>query len=191
LNELGEHDRALETLHNSFEVRRKFTASEAEALRSHLGHAHLLHAGGKLLARMKRSDEALAAFLEAEQSHLKVLAGDFNNVANRRNLATLYLTLGDLGSGLGVCSFQRSLAYDSISESYQYCPPELKARAGGRLNAQARTYYQKAADILSKLKAENRFEHNDFKTLDLAQQKLLPSGGFQPRREASIVVGED
>ncbi len=183
LHELGQPDEAVKALRESLELRRKFTEREKENLRTYFGHAYVLYGAARLLTRMNRLDEAREAFLEAEQSHLKVLAGDSNNIANRRNLATLYLTLGDVGSGLGVCSFQRAIDYDAISESYEYCPPELKARAGGGLNAQARTYYQKAADILSKLKAENRFEHNDFKTLDLAQEKLQASAGSYQRAE--------
>lgn len=177
LHELGQPNEAVEALRESVELRRKFTEREKENLRAHVGNAYFLYGGAKLLTRMNRMDEARAALLEAEQSHLKVLAGDPNHIANRRDLATLYLTLGDFGSGLGVCSFQRAIDYDAINESYRYCPPELKARAGRGLNPQSRTYYQKAADILAKLKAENRFEHNDFKTLDLAQEKLRFSGG--------------
>jgi tetratricopeptide (TPR) repeat protein len=174
LHELGEPDQALEALRESFDLRRKQAERDKDTLRSYQG---LYYGGAKLLTRMKRLDAALAKFSEAEQSHLKVLARDPNQISNRRNLATLYMTLGDFHAGLGVCDFERAKDYDALSQSYQYCPPELKPRANGRVNSEARAYYQKAADILTQLKAENFSEHIDLKNLDLAQAKLQASGG--------------
>ncbi len=177
LHELGQPRAAMEALSESFELRRKLTESEKDILRAHGGQAYLFFGGAKLLTRMNRLDEALVAFREAEQSQLRVLAGYPSQINNRRNLATLYLTLGDLAAGLGVCSFQRARDYDLISESYQYCPPESKNLQGGRVNAQARAYYQKATDILTQFKAENFSDLVDLKNLDLAHAKLQASGG--------------
>ena len=171
LHESGETDVGLTVLRESFEVRRKWTELNInkDALRTYGGHAYLFYAGGKLLMRMKRFDEALDAFREAENAHLKVLKGEPKQLGNRRNLATLYLTLGDFHAGLGVCNFERAKSFDAISESYRYCPTDA---INSTKNRTARNYYEKAARLLNELETNNTATAEDKENLRLAAEKI-------------------
>lgn len=171
LNELGDSGAALTALRESLQLRRLETERHKNTVRAFGGHSFHFYAGGKLLMRMKQFDEAHVAFREAEEAHLKLLAAYPGHITGRRRLATLYLTLGDYQAGLGGCNLARSQSYGGVGSS-DYCPPDSKSAANTRFPHPAKNYYQKAADILSQLKAENRFEGEDSRNLAHAQKKL-------------------
>ena len=175
LHESGAGDEvALAPLREAFDLRRKLTTSEKDALRTYGGHSHFFNAGGKLLARMKRTDEALDAFREAENAHLKISEAEPNQVLNRRNLAVLYLTLGDFHAGAGVCDFRQAKNFDSLSESSRYCPPEsndIAAASRARLR-EAREFYQKAVRLLTEFEAQWVAQFDDKENLRLGKEKI-------------------
>jgi tetratricopeptide (TPR) repeat protein len=172
LQELGDNGGALAALRESFELRRRLTESQKDALRSYGSQAFLFNAGAKLLTRMNRFDEALAAYQEAERGYQKVLEGEPDTIGNRRALATVYLRMGDSHAGLGVCGFERSQPYGGIG-GYEYCPPEGKEITRNRARLlQAQDYYQKAVSLLNEFEVQSVAQYDDKENLLLGKQKI-------------------
>jgi serine/threonine protein kinase len=171
LYELGESGGALAALRESLELRRKWTERDKDNFRTYAGHAHLFSAGGKLLLRMKRFDEALAAYQEAERGFQKVLEGEPDTIGNRRGLATLYLRMGDFYAGSGVCGSERSQAYGGIG-AYEYCPPDANETTTNRARLQqAQNYYQKAVDIFGGFETQSVAQYDDKENLRIGKEK--------------------
>ena len=172
LNELGDHEGALASLRESLELRRKLTEADKDNFRTYYGHGFHFNGGGKLLTRMNRFDEALRVYQEAEQAFRKVVEGEPNQIANRRWLATLYLRMGDLQAGLGVCGFERSKNYGSIGD-YEYCAPEGNEITTSRARLrQAQDYYEKAVSLLNEFEAQSVAQYDDKENLLLGRQKI-------------------
>jgi tetratricopeptide (TPR) repeat protein len=182
LHELGDNGGALGVLRESLELRRKLTEGDKDNLTAYLGHGFHFNRAGKLLTRMNRFDEALAAYHEAEQSFQKVREGEPDQITNRRWLATLYLRMGDLHAGLGVCDFARSQNYGGIS-GYEYCRPDAKEITTNRERLrQAQDYYQKAANLLTEFEAQSIVHYDDKENLRVAREKLATVGENIARR---------
>ncbi|HEY5839408.1 MAG TPA: protein kinase, partial [Pyrinomonadaceae bacterium] len=182
LHELGDSGGALAALRESLELRRKLTEGNQNNFRTYHGHGFHFNAGGKLLTRMNRSDEALRVYREAEQAFQKVLEGEPDQITNRRFLAALYLRMGDAHAGLGVCDFARSQNYGGIS-GYEYCPPDANQITTNRARLrQAQDYYQKAANLLTEFEAQLIVQYDDKENLRLAREKLATVGENIGRR---------
>ncbi|MGZ8844222.1 MAG: protein kinase domain-containing protein, partial [Pyrinomonadaceae bacterium] len=172
LHELGDSGGALAALRESLELRRKLTEGGKDNFRTYHGHGFHFNRGGKLLTRMNRFDEALAAYHEAEQAFQKVLQGEPDQITNRRFLATLYLRMGDFHAGFGVCDFARSQNYGGIS-GYEYCPPNAKEMMRNRARLrQAQDYYQKAVSLLTEFEVQSVAQYDDKENLLLGKQKI-------------------
>jgi eukaryotic-like serine/threonine-protein kinase len=171
-HELGDSGGALSALRESLELRRKLTEADKDNFRTYHGQGFHFNGGGKLLTRMKRSDEALRVYQEAEQAFRRVVEGEPNQITNRRWLATLYLRMGDLHAGLGVCDFARSQSYGGIS-GYEYCPPDANEITRNRNHLRrAQDYYRKAVSLLTEFETQSVAQYDDKENLLWGKQKI-------------------
>jgi tetratricopeptide (TPR) repeat protein len=174
-NLLGDDKSALKSLRESFAVRRKSDEIEVnkDTLQNYSFHGFLYFVGGKLLMRMRKFDEARAAFEESETYYKKLFETNPNDAPDRLILANLYLTMGDLYAESGVCSFENS-PFLGIASQKEYCPSETKGVPTTNRNrlTKAKKYYEDALNILTAMDAKNLLLFGDKENLRIAQEKV-------------------
>ncbi len=151
LYKIGDAQAARAMLSEAFASRRKFTELDKNSLESLGYHVGVFYEGGKLLALDGKFNDALAAYNEADRAGREILDKTPENKLIRSLLGKLYMSVGDLYS-------------DSTKSS-------TSAKNNVRLK-QARQWYQKAFDLLTKLQANNLATQEDKENLRLSEEKL-------------------
>ncbi len=175
-NELGDEKSALESLHESLAVWKKYEELETQknSTRNDGFHAYLYYLGGKLLTRMNRFDEANKMFEEAEIYYKKTSENKTIDTNGKRNFANLYLTMGDLQTGAGICKFAES-PFGGLANQSVYCPSEIKTIPTNDREriAKAKKYYENALDILTEIETKNLSIYQDKENFRIAREKIL------------------
>lgn len=173
-HELADDKAAMARLKEAFAVWRSF--DELEINRGSLRHlartASLYYLGGKLMTRIGKFREARDAFARSETAYRVYFESD-PSIGDKRAFARLYLTMGDLNSGSGVCSFQNS-PIEGFANQGKYCPSEIIGVPTGDISrlAASRKYYQNGIDILSEIGSKYGFEDKDGEDIRIAREKL-------------------
>ncbi|MBK7392040.1 MAG: serine/threonine protein kinase [Chloracidobacterium sp.] len=172
--EMGDNKAAIDTLHESWNAWGKYADLEINKgkTRNLDRTAYNYFLGGKLLARMQKIDEARAAFVRSEAFYLKTIDGEPQRL-NNQSLVRLYLTMGDLAAGLGVCSMANS-PFDAFSNQRGYCPSDKKEiTIKDRVSiTKAKKYYEDALTILTQMKAVRTLEYKDMQNLTAAIERV-------------------
>lgn len=188
LAQSGAADEALVSLREAIDVRRRFTDKEKDNPNTFQGHGFLLNAGGKLLARMNRFDEAVDAYREAEQSYQRVIDAGHDSFGIGGILATIYMREGDLYAGQGVCGFERSQPFGGIGSS-TYCPPDNSNFTTDLVRLRrARESYQKAVDLLTSMEENSIAQYEDRENLAVARQKAVSCADRLTRKSVRKTV---
>ncbi|HMS39462.1 MAG TPA: hypothetical protein PKE69_04495, partial [Pyrinomonadaceae bacterium] len=173
-HELKDDKSALDSLHESFAVWRKYNELEINKgnSRNLNASAYLFYLGGKLLTRMQKNDEARAVFDESEINYKKFFENNPTK-SDKRIFAKFYLTLGDFHAGLGVCSFANS-PFEGLANQAQYCPSEIKGlpTTNSKSLTEAKKYYENALNILNEMNAKKLLVYEDQENLRIAREKI-------------------
>ncbi len=178
-HELGDDKSAIFWLHESWRVWGKYADLEINKgkTRDLERTASIYFVSGKLWSRMGKTDETRSAFEKSEEFYLKANEGDPDRF-NKQPLIRLYLTMGDLNAGLGVCNMANS-QFDGFSSQGEYCPSdkkEITVKDRGALT-KAKRYYENAINILSQMKAIKTLEYKDTQDLTAAIERVKQVSG--------------
>ncbi len=142
----GKMTESLQLFREAIALHSRVSIDQTPTQRS-IRRADFISGAGSIYASLGRGNDALGCFRQAEVLWKAILESDPSQHAlAATRLAVLCITRGDL-----------------------YAANPLQRR-------EARTQYQTAVEILSKLKAESQMSFEQAKTLDNAQQKLLAMG---------------
>ena len=172
-HELGDDSAAIRSMKEAFSVWGRYDNLEINKgnSRNIARTAALNFVAGKLLFRMGKMTEARAGFERAE----KLYSGLFESQPDSRDdryLARVYLTMGDMYGGSGICRSQDA-PIAGFADQVEYCPakeniaqPKTKTQS-----TLAQSYYQKAVTILSRIDAEGLLVAEDGNNLRIAKEK--------------------
>ena len=173
-HEMGDDNASIDWLRESWSVWDKYASLEINKgkTRNMDRTAAIYFVSGKLWTRIGKTDEARTAFARSETLYLKTHENDAGR-SNRQPLVRLYLTIGDLNAGLGVCSFGNS-PFAGFASQGDYCPSErteITTRDRRELT-KAKQYYAAAISVLGEMKLIKILDYEDTQNLNAATEKL-------------------
>ncbi|WP_211626175.1 serine/threonine protein kinase [Leptolyngbya sp. 7M] len=182
----NERTKAFELVQASDEVRRRWESGDSHRSRSRSTYGGAVHltVSGKLLVTMGAVKEGRERLLAAAQIFDEITQREpQNNLRSANLLASLYVTLGDVESGIGVCG-PTERPFGGVSEQAGYCLPGSVSRPRVKMatGSGGTAHYRKAEQLYSKLERENMLTRREVGELELVRSRLLSNGSLLARQ---------